>query len=284
MKGLIDKKRFGPWALVTGASSGIGREFARQIAASGINVALVARREALLDEVGKAIAKDFKVQYRTVVADLSQAGFLENLAKATDDLDIGLVVSNAGTGNPGEFLKIDREELESLLRLNTLAHLDIAHHFGQKLVSRGRGGLLLVGALGASNGLPYMANDGGAKAYVHSFGEGLHVELKPLGVHVTVLPPGPTQTPVIAKLGLSPDTMPMKPMKVEQCVFEGLKALEENRSMIIPGRLNRIMNAVVPGSVARGMMASMLRKTLATRPAKAQPQAKPQTQPQPKPR
>ena len=284
MKGLIDKKRFGPWALVTGASSGIGREFARQIAASGINVVLVARREALLDEVGKAIAKDFKVQYRTVVADLSQAGFLENLAKATDDLDIGLVVSNAGTGNPGEFLKIDREELESLLRLNTLAHLDIAHHFGQKLASRGRGGLLLVGAMGASNGLPYMANDGAAKAYVHSFGEALHVELKPLGVHVTLLPPGPTETPVIAKLGLSPDTMPMKPMKVEQCVFEGLKALEENRSMIIPGRLNRIMNAVVPGSVARGMMASMLRKTLASRPAKAQPQAKPQTQPQPKPR
>jgi short-subunit dehydrogenase len=284
MKGLIDKKRFGPWALVTGASSGIGREFAHQIAASGINVVLVARREALLDEVGRAIAKDFKVQYRTVVADLSQAGFLENLAKATDDLDIGLVVSNAGTGNPGEFLKIDREELESLLRLNTLAHLDIAHHFGQKLASRGRGGLLLVGAMGASNGLPYMANDGAAKAYVHSFGEALHVELKPLGVHVTVLQPGMTETPVIAKFGLSPDAMPTKPMKVEQCVFEGLKALEENRSMIIPGRFNRVMNAVVPASVARSMMASMLRKTLATRPAKAQPQAKPQTQPQPKPR
>jgi hypothetical protein len=274
MKGLIDKKRFGPWALVTGASSGIGREFARQIAASNINMVLVARRRALLDEVGKAIAKDFKVQFRTVVTDLSQAGFLENLAKATDDLDIGLVVSNAGTGNPGEFLKIDREELESLLRLNTLAHLDIAHYFGQKLASRGRGGLLLVGAMGASNGLPYMANDGAAKAYVHSFGEALHVELKPLGVHVTVLPPGSTETPVIAKLGLTPDTMPMKPMKVEQCVSEGLKALEANRSMIIPGRLNRIMNAVVPGSVARAMMASMLRKTLASRPAKAQPQAK----------
>jgi hypothetical protein len=284
MKRLIDNSRFGPWALVTGASSGIGREFARQIAASDINVVLVARREALLDGVGKAIAKDFKVQYRTVVADLSQAGFLENLAKATDDLDIGLVVSNAGTGNPGEFLKIDREELESLLRLNTLAHLDIAHHFGQKLASRGRGGLLLVGAMGVSDGLPYMANDGAAKAYVHSLGEALHVEFKPLGVHVTVLPPGLTETPVIAKFGLSPDTMPMKPMKVEQCVSEGLKALEENRSMIIPGRLNRIMNAVVPRSVARGMMASMLRKTLASRPAKAQPQAKPQTQPQPKPR
>jgi len=234
MKTQIDKKRFGPWALVTGASSGIGREFARQLAASGLNVVLVARRESLLDEVGQGLAKDFNVQYRTVVADLSQEGFLDKLAEATNDLDIGLVVSNAGTGNPGEFLKIDRGELENLLRLNTLAHLDIAHHFGRRLAERGQGGLLFVGAMGADKGLPYMANDGGAKAYVQSFSEGLHVELKPLGVHVTVLPPGPTDTPVIAKLGLTPDTMPMKPMAVEQCVSEGLKALQENRSMIIP--------------------------------------------------
>ena len=97
----IDKKRFGPWALVTGASSGIGKEFARQIAASGINVVLVARRESLLDEVGQGLAKDFSVRYRNVVADLSQDGFLDKLAEVTNDLDIGLVVSNAGTGNPG---------------------------------------------------------------------------------------------------------------------------------------------------------------------------------------
>jgi hypothetical protein len=235
MKGQIDVKRFGPWALVTGASSGIGREFARQIAASGINVVLVARREALLDEVGRAISEDFKVQYRTIVADLSRAGFLEILAKATDDLDLGLIVSNAGTGNPGEFLKIDLEVLENLLRLNTLSHLDIAHHFGQKLVSRGRGGLLLVGALGASSGIPGMANDAGAKAYVHSLGEALHVELKPLGVQVTVLQPGFVDTPVLVKFGLDPAAMPTKPMKVEQCVSEALGALEENRSMIALG-------------------------------------------------
>jgi uncharacterized protein len=280
----LDKRRFGPWALITGASSGIGREFARQVAASGINVVLVARRETLLDKVGKEIAKDFSVQYRSVVEDLSRAGFLENLVEAIDDLDIGLVVSNAGTGNPGEFLKIDREELEKLLRLNTLAHLDIAHHFGQKLAARGQGGLLLVGAMGAGNGVPYMANDGAAKAYVHSFGEALHVEFKPLGVHVTVMSPGPTDTPVIAKFGLSPDTMPMKPMKVEQCVSEGLKALRENRAMIIPGRLNRTVNAVVPRSLARGMMARMFEKTLASRPGKSHPHVKPQPQPHQRPR
>ena len=110
MRVALDKKRFGPWALVTGASSGIGKEFARQIAASGINVVLVARRESLLDEVGQGLAKGFNVRHRNVVADLSQEGFLDKLAEATNDLDIGLVVSNAGTGNPGEFLKSSQME------------------------------------------------------------------------------------------------------------------------------------------------------------------------------
>ncbi|PYT40413.1 MAG: hypothetical protein DMG47_19260 [Acidobacteria bacterium] len=101
MKVLLDKQRFGPWALVTGASSGIGKEFARQIAAAGINLVLVARREALLQEVGRSIAADFKVDYRALAMDLSQEGFIERLTRDTNDLDIGLVVSNAGTPNPG---------------------------------------------------------------------------------------------------------------------------------------------------------------------------------------
>ena len=145
MKVTIDKGQFGPWALVTGASSGIGKEFARQIAASGINVVLVARRDALLAELGRAISQEFGVQYRALAMDLSQEGFIAGLADATNDLDIGLVVSNAGTGNPGEFLKLDRQLLQETLRLSTMAHLDIAHHFGQKLGERRRGGITIRG-------------------------------------------------------------------------------------------------------------------------------------------
>src|SRR5712671_7761875 len=121
MRARIDRERFGPWAVITGASSGIGKEFARQIAASGINVVLVARRETTLIEVGRSIAKDFNVQYRVIVMDLSQEGFIPNLAEHTKDLDIGLVVSNAGTPSPGEFLKLDQELLEETLRLNTMS-------------------------------------------------------------------------------------------------------------------------------------------------------------------
>ena len=265
----LDKKRFGPWALVTGASSGIGKEFAQQIAASGINTVLVARREDLLKEVGVEFSKRYGVEHRVVVLDVSREDFIGQLASATDDLDIGLVVSNAGTGNPGEFLKLDRQLLQATLRLNTMSHLDIAHYFGRKLAERRRGGLILVGAMGAENGIPCMANDGGAKAYVHSLGEALHYEFKPLGVYVTVLAAGVTNTAVLEKFALDPKTMPMKPMSVEQCVSEGLSGLVKNRSRIVPGRLNRILNALVPASLARKILADLLGKGLASKSAVA---------------
>jgi short-subunit dehydrogenase len=150
--------------------------------------------------------------------DLSQEGSIAGLANATHDIDIGLVASNAGAPNPGEFLKLDRQLLQATLRLNTMAHLDIAHHFGAKLAERRQGGLILIGSVGAEIGVPFLANDGGAKAHVHSLGEALHYEFK-------------------------------------------------------PGRLNRIMNALVPAFVKRTMTAKMLGKALARKPASARAQA-----------
>jgi uncharacterized protein len=258
---MIDKSRFGtkfgPWALVTGASSGIGRELAEQIAAFGIHLALVARRGSVLQEVGLACAKKFAVQYRVIAADLSANGFMADLARATDDLDIGLVISNAGTANPGRFLAKDSGELGETLRLSALAHAEIARHFGERLVARGRGGMMFVGAMGAPNGAPFMAHDAGAKAYVQSFALGLHEELKRSGVHVTALCPGPTDTPVLARFNLDPKTMPMKPLPARQAASEGLEGLVVNRAVVVPGRMNRIMSAIVPPSVTRAMMMRM---------------------------
>ena len=275
MRARIDKRRFGPWAVITGASSGIGKEFARQIAASGVHVALVGRREPLLRTVGAECTQAFGVQHRIIPLDLSEPDFLPVLADATRDLDVGLVVSNAGTGNSSEFLKLDRQLLQATLRLSAMAHLDITHHFGAKLADRRRGGLILVGAMGAENGVPLMANDGAAKAYVHSLGEALHYEFKPLGVYVTVLATGFTNTAVLGKFGFDPKTMPLKPMSVEQCVSEGLRGLRINRSRIVPGRLNRIMDALVPASVARKLLADLLGKGLASKstPANARAEA-----------
>jgi uncharacterized protein len=262
---LIDKDRFGPWAVVTGASSGIGRAIAAQVAASGINVVLVARRQALLEEVGRQASDRFGVQHRVVAADLSVDGFIDQLARATDDLDVGLVVSNAGTATPGEFRQLPRHDLAQLLRLNAFSHLEIAHHYSRRLAARGRGGILLCGAMGASHGIPYVANDSAAKAYVQTLGECLHVELAPLGVNVTVLIVGPTQTAIIDKFGLTPDAMPMQPMSPEQCAAEGLAALQKNRATHLAGRINRVMQALMPTSLSRRLMGRMMAKALAGR-------------------
>jgi short-subunit dehydrogenase len=119
--------------------------------------------------------------------------------------------------------------------------------------------------MGAENGIPCLANDGGAKAYVHSLGEALHYEFKPLGVYVTVLATALTKTAVLEKFGLDPKTSPLKPMSVEQCVSEALNGLRKNRSKVIPGRLNRIMNALVPASLGRRMQADMIGKGVASK-------------------
>jgi short-subunit dehydrogenase len=257
-----DKKQFGPWAVVTGASSGIGREFARHIAASGINVIVVARRLHLLEELGAQLERDFGVEHKVVQADLSEDGFLEKVTDVTRDLDVGLVVSNAGTAVPGYFLRGDPRDLLKLFKLNAQAHLEISHFFGRKLAQRGRGGLLLTGAMGATQGVPFVSAVSASKAFVQTLGESLNFELSPLGINVTVLVVGPTQTAIIDKFGLDPATMPMKPMPVEQCVYEGLEGLKRNFPSLINGRTNRTMNTLIPVKLQRGMMKEMMEKGL----------------------
>jgi short-subunit dehydrogenase len=197
----IDPHTFGPWALVTGASSGIGKEFARQLAASGFHVVLVARRLSTLEELGGRLATEFGVQYRAVAVDLTEEHFLNKLEEATHDLDIGLVVSNAGTWMLGDFLTIDERTLQRSLRLNVQAHLDVAHHFGQHLAQRRRGGLLLTASTAGLQGIPFSAEYAAAKAYVLTLGEGLHGEWQKVDVHVTVLLPGATDTPMLEATG-----------------------------------------------------------------------------------
>lgn len=261
----IDTHQFGPWAIVTGASSGIGEEFARQLAANGLNLVLVARRLHLLDALGQELAQQYGIQFRTVSVDLSDPNFMDKIVEITHDLDIGLLISNAGTANLGEFLAHDPDDLMQIVRLNVAAHLNLTHYYGQGLAKRGRGGIILVGAMGASQGLPFAANDSATKAYVQTLGQALNSEWRKKGIHVSVLIPSPTQTPILDKFGLDPDSMPMKPMPVEQCVAEGLNALKANRPSHLTGRINRIMLRLMPDSLFRKINGAMLAKAVAAK-------------------
>jgi short-subunit dehydrogenase len=264
----LDPYTFGPWAIVTGASSGIGREFARQLAASGFHVVLVARRLSILEELGDKLASEFGVQYRAVGVDLSEEHFLSKLAEATHDLDIGLVVSNAGTWMLGDLVSMDSGALQRSLRLNVQAHLDVAYHFGQRLARRRRGGLLLTASTAGLQGIPFSAEYAAAKAYMLALGEGLHGELQKVGVHVTVLLPGATDTPMLAASGFDLPAF-LKPMSTEQCVAEGLTALSANRATHIAGRMNRLLAALLPRRLATRMYGSLSAQVLAKQSAEA---------------
>jgi short-subunit dehydrogenase len=252
MKPILDNRTFGPWAVVTGASSGIGREISRQVAASGINVVLIARRVARLEEVGRSLAADFGVAHRVVEADLSTPAFFTHVQRATADLDVGLFVGNAGSPNTGELWKVDPDELARAIHLKVNANLMLVHHFARGLVARRRGGILLVSSIGV-------------EAYVLTLGEGLHVELARHGVHVTVLMPGPTLTESMGKMGVDPSEMPMTPMPAERVAAEALSALRRNRPTHIAGRVNRLMARLMPRSLATTMMGALIGKKFAGR-------------------
>jgi len=258
----IDKNVFGPWAIVTGASSGIGKEFASQLAANGLNVVLVARRISILEETGRDLAREFGVRYRAVQADLADDIFLEKVAAATDDLDVGLVVSNAGVSANREFLAAKPASLLESVQLNVVAHLRLTHHYGNRLAKRGRGGLLLVSSLMGLQGVPYMADYAAGKAFILSLGEALHRELERRGVRVTVLLPGPVDTPMLGDLGLMPADLPMRPMSVQRCVSEGLAALASGSATRVTGRMNRVMTTLMPRSMTIKMLGDMNAKIL----------------------
>jgi short-subunit dehydrogenase len=163
-------------AVVTGASSGIGKEFARQLAAHGINLVLVARRLAELEAHEKELAQQYGVECRPVRVDLSMADAVTAIEAAAGEIDLGLVVSNAGMGGigsfwPGESIAASKDDLYPIVRLNSIAQLDIAHLFFRRLAALKRGGLILGGTSGASEGIPLMATVGATKAFVHSLGE-----------------------------------------------------------------------------------------------------------------
>ncbi len=240
-------EQFGPWAVVTGASSGIGMEFARQLAGHGLNLVLVARREQALKELAVELEGRHQIATRTVPLDLSNPGFLDELRKATDDLEVSLVISNAGAARMGAFLRVPVDELLWATRLNVEAHIKLAHHFGSLMLDQKRqGGLLLVSSTIAFAGMPFAGNYSGAKAYLLNLGQAMNYELEGTGINVSVLVPGPTSTAAFdERKDIDLTQLPGgKPMKVKPVVVGALKALARNEPYYVPGVMNRIIDTI----------------------------------------
>lgn len=243
MKNLKHKtQEFGPWAIVTGANSGIGAAFANRLAAEGYNIALVGRRDAVLQKAADGLAKTHAVKTRSVVVDLSDANFLSQIVAKTKDLDIGLLVSNAGDAAMGALLRVKLSQLTHMLRLNTQSHLELVHHFGRLFEKRGKGGIVLVSSTAGLQGTPYVGNYAGAKAYLLNLGMALNYEMKNTGVNVTVVLPGPTKTPgLLEKPAIPLHTLPAPQMKPDTVAKIGLQALAKNKPFVIAGVMNRVM-------------------------------------------
>jgi uncharacterized protein len=188
------RSKYGPWALVTGASSGIGQALATRLAELGLSVVLVARREATLQQHAQDLIGRFGVQCRVVATDLSSDASADEIASATRDLDVGLLVAAAGFGTSGQFVDNDIAEELAMIRVNCAAVAELTHAFARRFVSRGRGGIVLLSSIAAFQGVPRAANYAATKAYVQSLAEGLHDELEPLGVDVLACAPGPVST------------------------------------------------------------------------------------------
>ncbi len=188
------RETYGPWAVVTGASDGIGRDFAQRLAELGVHVVLVARRPELLEALAAELSRSHRVSTRVVPIDLSRGGAAEALMSATSDLDVGLLIAAAGFGSSGPFLEADISRELEMVQLNCAVVTELSHRFGRRLAERRHGGLVLMSSLLAFQGVPRAATYAATKAYVQTLAEALHVELAPLGVDVLACAPGPVKS------------------------------------------------------------------------------------------
>ncbi|OAN95282.1 short-chain dehydrogenase [Marinobacter sp. EhC06] len=253
------------WVLITGASSGLGTVFAREYAKKGYNLVLTARRIDALKKLADELTTAHRVECHVEPADLSTVGAAAKLKKALDaiPINVDVLINNAGMGIHGDFLESSHEKLACMLQLDIVALTELTHVFGQSMVGRGAGKILLVSSVLGYQAAPGYAAYAASKAYVLSLGESLHEELKTSGVTLTVLSPGLTNTDFIS-VAEQPVSPAMKRVMMEPVpvVKAGIRALESGRASVVPGWFNLISsqsNRFTPRSLQRRFMARALR-------------------------
>lgn len=253
-----------PTALVTGASSGIGRAVAVELAAGGSDLVLVARRRDRLEALADELATAHGVKVEVLVADVTDPAQLaaveERLRSGAPPVD--LLVNNAGLGAHGPFAEIPLDWQDHQVRLNVLAPVHLTHAALEGMLARGRGGILNVSSIAGVQPMPTVATYGATKAYLSSFSHALHEEVRHRGVTVTALLPGFTRTEFHDAAGMSRSMVPGPAwMKAETVARAGLRALARGQAQCVPGlgyRLLAGISALTPWSVSRRVVAAAL--------------------------
>ncbi len=253
-------KQYGSWALITGASAGIGRTFAEELAKKGLNLILVARRKSLLDELAQQLEQHHEISTRVIVADMSDTSEVNRVIEQSADLEIGLVIPNAGIETHELFDQQSWQQVDSLLQINMAAPTRLAHHFAGQMRQRGRGGILFVSSIMAYMPSAYLAQYAASKAYIQLLAEGMHKELKSSGVDVTVLAPGLTDTDMGQSVTGGLNTMFRQPlMEPEAVVQAGLSALGKC-PVRIAGWMNRLNVFMVSRLLPRAFSTALTHK------------------------
>lgn len=257
------RERYGRWALVAGASEGLGAEFSRALAAQGLDVLLVARRAGPLEALAAELRAEHGVEARALARDLTKPDELEALVREVAGLELGLLVCNAALSPIGEFLARPIAEHRALLDLNCRAPMELVHALAPQLVSRGRGGIVIMSSLAGLQGTALTAHYSASKAWLRVLAEGLWAELGPRGVDVTCCLAGPTETPTWRSTGaVRPLDFP--PVQQAREVVDATLAALGKSPAVVPSRFNRavdlLMRRVLPTSMAVRLVSSTTRR------------------------
>ena len=225
----------GKWALVTGASAGIGEALAEELAKGGTNIVLTARRKDRLDALAQRLAATYKIQTQVFPADLADPVAPEAIFAFTRDkgIEIDLLINNAGFGKYGEFHSVAKERLLEMVQLNCSAVVHLTHLFVLGMVARRRGDILILASTASFQAVPYISTYAATKAFDLLFAEGLAEELKPYGIRVCALCPGSTASEFHVVAGQ--DKSIRQEETAQKVARTGLKALAAGKSYVISG-------------------------------------------------
>jgi hypothetical protein len=226
---------YGEWALVTGASAGIGQAFARRLAAERINLVLVARRAERLQALADDLGRRHGVRSRVVPQDLAEEDAAERIADQVTDLEIGILVNNAGFSAAGRFERVARQKHTEMIRVNCVAVTALAHVFLPPMKARRRGAIIIVASAAGYQPLGLAATYGATKAFDLMLGEALWAENRGTGVDILVLSPGPVDTEFQEVAGETPH-----PGVTPESVVEVALAALGRKPSVIAGPLNKV--------------------------------------------